>query len=70
MFIPILILLLSINPSELHQINTRRSYYSHPVIARLFENKAVFYFRKIEHQLFNYLDINKYLFVGHPRENE
>lgn len=69
LFIFSIFLGLSLSPTEIYTINTRRSYYPSP-IAPLFENKFSYQIDKVVNNLFSLLDINRYLFAGHPREND
>lgn len=57
-----------INPENVQQINTRRSYYSNALLGKIFENKITFIFDKWKKNLFQALDLNYYFFANHPRE--
>lgn len=59
---------ITLSPTDIYTINTRRSYYPHPV-APLFENKFTYRFDRLADRFFTVLDINRYLFSGHPREH-
>ncbi len=64
--IPKTIFLLS--PTEIYQINERRSYWKSPFLARLMENKATCLLYKYQKNIFQGLDPNFYFFANHPRE--
>lgn len=55
-------------PEDIHQINTRRSYYTNQLLGRVFENKLFFYLDKYKRNFFQGLDLNYYFFANHPRE--
>lgn len=57
-----------INPEDIQQINTRRSYYPNQIVGKIFENKPGFFLDKYKENFFQGLDLNYYFFANHPRE--
>jgi len=57
-----------ITTSEIAEVNLNRSRYAHYWVAKILENKGGIVATKFIDRVFKILDINRYLFAGHPRE--
>lgn len=60
--------LMAFTPEEISEVNLNRSRYTHHQVAKLLENKGGIVATKLIDRTFTILDINRYLFAGHPRE--
>ena len=66
----VIIWLFLLSGLDIYRINTRRTYYPNPLIAKIFENKLGFTVHRFTGQLLKTLDVNRYLFSSHPREGD
>lgn len=64
----VLVLFFVLTNVDIYHINVRRSYYPNQFIGRIFENKLTYSVRHYSGQLMKTININQYLFSGHPRE--
>lgn len=67
--ITILLIAIWFTSLDLYYLNQRRSFYPHPLLGKIFENKLVIILNKVQDPIFRVLDLNRYLFSSHPREN-
>jgi len=66
----VIISLFLLSDLDIYRINTRRTYYPNPLVARIFENKLSYTVHRFSGQLIKTLDMNHYLFSSHPREGD